>query len=181
MHDFLCLALLWYLLTYVCKRGHSKKRRDTRAINFPQKFCWNLQLGGLIRRSYQDYFQRQSWPQEPYKKVYKLLQETLHGKIHWDRPQLHTVLWKAVEMVWRQNVTSKRTPVFDDMTQSTFKFKIILYFPAIALRNIDLWSCHFRLIFCCLCSKGFTRNLLSHDFVAEKNFNFHHKSSHTIQ
>ena len=45
--------------------------------------------------------------------------------------------------------------------------KKLYWIPDLALRNIDLWSCHFRLIFCCLCSKRFTRNLLSHDFIAE--------------
>ena len=57
----------------------------------------------------------------------------------------------------------------------------LYWIPAIAWKNIDLWSSHFRLIFCFLCSKGFTRNLLSHDFIAGKNFNFRHKSSHTLQ
>ena len=61
---------------------------------------------------------------------------------------------------------------------SNFKLYWIL---AIVLRNIDLWSCHFRHIFCCLCCKGFTRHFLCHDFIAEKNFNFRHKSSHTMQ
>ena len=29
--------------------------------------------------------------------------------------------------------------------------------------------------------KILTRNLLSHDFIPEKHFNFRHKSSHTMQ
>ena len=39
-----------------------------------------------------------------------------------------------------------------NMTQTTFKFKIILN-SSTALRNNDLWSCHFRLIFGCFTVK----------------------------